>query len=473
MSIKNKLFLLFSMMIALITLLIYVFNEMYFEKYYFDIKKEKLLEVAENLKSRGPEFNLWKFERENNIKIDLLPFEFVDIEYSKSSEEERGEIKSLSENVGEYFYKRNRERFLKIEMLRLYTAYDSKRLLVIGTPVSSIKEHMEIMTNYHMKIILISFILGMILVRLLSDKITRPLIEIQEVAQKVSRFDFSKKIFRKSNDEIGNLGESINIMSDELEGNIQELNLSKEKLEAANKILLEDIEKERRIEELRKEFISNVSHELKTPIAVISNYTEGLREGVASDDETKDFYLDIIQEEASEMDKLVKSLLLLSQMERGYIDFKMKNLNMKEIIEKELSINSLIISKKNIDLNVELEEGCIFGDYDKISMVVRNLISNSIKYVTEKGQIWLKLNKVGGKLRFEIFNNCQVKEEELTKLWLPFFRLDKSRVRNSGTGLGLTLVKEILENHKYKFGIKKHENGLSFWFEGKEGSNVE
>jgi signal transduction histidine kinase len=456
-------------MIALITLLIYIFNEVYFEKYYFNIKKEQLLEVAEELKEKGPDFDLWKFERENNMKINLLPFEFTDIEFPRDSNLEKEKIKSLSKNVGEYFYKRDKERFLEIEVLRLYTAYDDKRLLIVGTPINSIKEPIEIMTNYHMKIILLTFILGMTLMKLFSNKITKPLIEIQEVAQRVSRFDFSKKIFRNSGDEIGNLGESINIMSDELENNIQELNIAKRKLETANRILLEDIEKERHIEEMRKEFISNVSHELKTPIAVISNYTEGLREGIAPDEDTRDFYLNIIQEEAMEMDKLVKSLLLLSQMERGYIDFKMKNFNMKEIINKELNINSLIIDKKGINLKAEIEDGYIFGDYDKISMVIRNLISNSIKYVTENGMIWLKLNKNNNNLRFEIFNNCMVKEEELEKLWLPFFRLDKSRVRNSGTGLGLTLVKEILENHNYKFGIEKHDDGLIFWFEGKEG----
>ncbi len=456
------------MIMLIITLSMYVFNEIHFEKYYFNIKKAKLLELAEYIKTAGYDLDLGRLEEENNVKIDLLPFDFIDPEFLMISNASREEIFSLSENNGSYFYKKNFERFFKVETLILFTAYDSKRLLAVGTPVDIMKEQMDMINNYHMKIIFTAFILGIILVKLFSGKITKPLIEIQELAHRVARFDFSKRFIKKSKDEISDLGESINIMSDSLENNILELSSAKEKLLEANKILLKDIEREKAIDEMRKEFISNVSHELKTPIAVISNYTEGLRAGIASDEKTKDLYLEIIQDEATEMDKLVKSLLFLSKMERGYDDFNMSTLDLKEMIEKEININSLLISKRSVTLKTEIDQGQIIGDHDKISMVIRNLVSNAVKYVTEKGSISVKLKKVNKNLRFEISNDCKVNEEDLEKLWIPFFRLDKSRTRDSGTGLGLTLVKEILNNHGYEFGVNKIEKGLVFWFEGRE-----
>ncbi len=452
----------------IITLSMYLFSELHFEKYYFNVKKDKLLELAEYIKTAGYDIDVGKLEEETGVRIDLLPFDFLEPELLRDSGTREEEVLELSENPGTYFYKRSIDRFFRVETLLLYTAYDSKRLLVVGVPTTFMREQMDIITAYHMKIIFIAFILGIILVKVFSGRITKPLIEIQNLAHRVARFDFSKRFIKKSNDEIGDLGESINMMSDSLESNILEINSAKEKLLEANKILLKDIEREKAIDQMRKEFISNVSHELKTPIAVISNYTEGLRDGIAPDEKTRNFYLEIIQDEVLEMDKLVKSLLFLSKMEQGYENFAMEDLDLKEIIEKEISINKLLMDKKSVILKSELEQGHILGDYDKISMVIRNLLSNAVKYVKDHGSIHIKLKKINKNLRFEIFNDCEIGEEELEKLWIPFFRLDKSRTRDSGTGLGLTIVKKILSNHGYKFGVEKVEKGLVFWFEGGE-----
>nr|WP_319205244.1 HAMP domain-containing sensor histidine kinase [uncultured Ilyobacter sp.] len=468
MSIKNKLFFLLSLIMLIITLSMYLFSEIHFEKYYFNVRKDKLLEVAEYVKTAGYDIDIGKIEEETGVRIDLFPFDFLEPELIMDSGTREEEILSLSKNPGTYFYKKSIDRFFQVETLILFTAYDNKRLLVVGVPTNFIKEQMDIITAYHMKIIFIAFILGIILVKLFSGRITKPLIEIQNLAHRVARFDFSKRFTKKSKDEIGDLGESINIMSDSLENNILEINSAKEKLLEANKILLKDIEREKAIDQMRKEFISNVSHELKTPIAVISNYTEGLRDGIAPDEKTRNFYLEIIQDEVLEMDKLVKSLLLLSKMEQGYEKLAMEELDLKEIIEKEISINKLLMDKKSIVLKSELENGQILGDHDKISMVIRNLISNAVKYVKDHGSIHIKLQKIDENMRFEIFNNCDIEKDELEKLWVPFFRLDKSRTRNGGTGLGLTIVKKILDNHGYKFGMEKVEEGLVFWFEGGE-----
>ncbi|ADO82487.1 sensor histidine kinase [Ilyobacter polytropus] len=468
MSIKNKLFFLLSLIMIIITLSLYLFSEIHFEKYYFNVKKDKLLEVSEYVKTSGYDIDIGKLEQETGVRVDLFPFDFIEPELLQDSGTKKEEILGLLKNPGTYFYKKSIDRFFRVETLVLFTAYDNKRLLVVGVPVNFIKEQMDIVTAYHLKIIFIAFILGIILVKVFSGRITKPLIEIQNLAHRVARFDFSKRFTKKSKDEIGDLGESINMMSESLESNILEINSAKEKLLEANKILLKDIEKEKAIDQMRKEFISNVSHELKTPIAVISNYTEGLRDGIAPDEKTRNFYLEIIQDEVLEMDKLVKSLLFLSKLERGYEDFAMEELDLKEIIEKEISINKLLMDKKSITLKSELENGQILGDHDKISMVIRNLISNAVKYVSDNGSIHIKLQKIDKNMRFEIFNNCDIEEDELEKLWVPFFRVDKSRTRDSGTGLGLTIVRKILSSHGYRYGVEKVEKGLLFWFEGGE-----
>lgn len=465
MKVRNKLFLLIGMVMGFVILFTHLFNEFYLEKYYFNVKKKRLYELTELVKDGGTKLELGKLEEENNVFIDLVPFELIEEGLVELSAYKGDEVLALREKPGDILYKTDKGEFFNDEKLMLFTAFDSKRLMIVSTPIRYIREPMEIITDYHMKIILLVTFVGLVISWFISVLITKPLVQIEEVAKRVSRLDFTKKFKGVFKDEIGSLGRSINEMSRQLEENIQELHGAKAQLEIANEKLQEDIERERKIDEMRKEFISNVSHELKTPIAIVSNYTEGLMDGIATDENTRNFYLEVIHDEAESMDRLVKNLLLLSKIERGYEELEQKDVPLKKVIEKELEKAGLMLDRNGFNLKCDIKDISFRGDPEKLSMVVRNFISNSLKYTPRGGEIVINLKAKDEKGRFEIYNTASVAEEVIEKLWTPFYREDKVRNREEGTGLGLAIVKGILEKHGFDFGAERHLNGIRFWFE--------
>ena len=232
-----------------------------------------------------------------------------------------------------------------------------------------------------------------------------------ETAKRVAKLDFSQEFKSYSKDEIGVLGENLNIMSAQLKDSIDKLH--------------EDIEKERKIDKMRKEFISSVSHELKTPIAIINNYCEGLKEGIASDRETAEFYLDVIMEETENMNKLVQSLLFLSRAERGFITFNSEKFNIEEIILNEVK-RAENLNTGNKKITLKIKEKYLYGDKEQLSAVVKNLIENSFKYVEPDGEIIIKVEN----RRFSVGNTSHISEKEIENVWLPFYRTDKARAEN-------------------------------------------
>ncbi len=465
MKVRNKLFLLIGMVIGFIILFTHLFNEIYLEKYYFNVKKKKLYEIAELIKDGESELELGKLEEENGVFVDLVPFQLIESKEITLPVYAGEGVLSLRDRSRDVLYKRDKGEFFNDEKLILLTAFDSKRLLAVSTSVRSIREPMEIITDYHIRIIILAAFIGLIISRFISVLITKPIVQIEKVAERVARLDFRKKIKGGNKDEIGNLGRSINEMSRQLEKNIQELHEAKFQLEAANEKLQEDIEREKKIDEMRKEFISNVSHELKTPIAVINNYAEALMEGIATDESTRKFYLEIIHDETESMNKLVKSLLLLSKLERGYEEVERKEILLKEVVEKELEKTGLLIDKNGLNLKCHMNDVYFKGDSEKLAMVIRNFISNSLKYTPKGGEVVIKLDKKDEKSRFEIYNTASVTNEVVERLWIPFYREDKVRKREEGTGLGLAIVKGILEKHGFDFGAEKYQDGIRFWFE--------
>ena len=445
-SIKNKLFFLIAAVITTIMFFMVAFNEVYFEKYFLRIKKNQLYYLANEIKNPRLLVDLSAVEEKNNIKIYIINERYLeDVDISISTEE----LKELAEKPEKCIFKLFDTSFSLDKELFLITSYNKSQILIISTPFSSVKEPVNIITSFHLKIVLLALLLGYILSIIVSRVITASIIDMGETAKRVAKLDFSKEFRAYSNDEIGILGENLNIMSAQLKDSIAKLQ--------------EDIERERKIDKLRKEFISNVSHELKTPIAIINNYCEGLKEGIADSKETSDFYLDVIMEETENMDRLVKSLLFLSRAERGFLTFNSQKFNIENII-KVIVKRIEEINPTNINLHLEIKDKYFFGDKEQLTTVIKNLIENSFKYVENKGEIIIKVEKN----KFSIANTSNISEEEIRNVWLPFYRIDKARDRKVGTGLGLAIVKQILENHKLNFGVYKNNGKIIFWFEGEE-----
>jgi signal transduction histidine kinase len=340
-------------------------------------------------------------------------------------------------------------------------------ILVIESPVSSIKESVEIAKSFHIYIGIISLIIGTLIAFIFSRIFTKPIIELNNVAKTMAKLDFSKKYVIKNKDEIGQLGETINYLSDKLDISITELNM-------ANKKLKEDIERERQLEKLRKEFVSSVSHELKTPIALIQGYGEGLKDSVIEDAESKNFYCDVIIDEAKQMDKLVKDLLNLSQLESGQYHLQKEGFNIYDLAKKNIDKFKPILMEKNINLKIDSDskDVNVYADITRIEQVLVNFINNAINHVDDRKAIGINIKDHIQRVRVEIINTGKaIPEDEMDKIWDSFYKVDKSRTRKyGGTGLGLSIVKGILKLHEGSFGVSNVDGGVKFWFDMDKGN---
>ena len=283
----------------------------------------------------------------------------------------------------------------------------------------------------------------------------------------MSKLDFSKKYkTTDADDEINNLGRSINKMSDTLEKTIKQLRASNIELE-------KDIEEKSKIDEMRKSFISDVSHELKTPIALIQGYSEGLLENINTDEENRKFYAEVILDETNKMDRLVKQLLELMKLEYGKREFNNTTFNIVEVEKEVVRKTKMMFEEKNVDIKFNQDEEInVFADDFYIEQVITNYITNAIKNVKEiDGKRLIKIsNEVNiekNKVRVKVFNTGDnISEENLARIWKRFYKADESRNRNGGgTGIGLAFVKAIMNNYNNDYGVINKKNGVEFYFD--------
>ena len=289
---------------------------------------------------------------------------------------------------------------------------------------------------------------------------SRPLIAMAGLADRMSELDFSTKYQGGSTDEIGQLGQSLNRLSAYLEQTIRELRQSNEQL-------AQEIKEKERIDNMRQEFIVNVSHELKTPIALIQGYAEGLTAGVADDPEDRKYYCDTIADEADHMNKLVMQLLNLSRLELGAEQTYSEDIDLHELCAEAVRKTAVLCESRG--LTVEYDDTCITvrTDGDLLDQVLMNYLSNAIRYTVDGGKIKISAKQTGDCVRLTEFNEGDgLPEEELPKIWEKFYRTDRARTREAGgTGIGLSLVRAIADTLHGSCGVENVEGGIVFWFE--------
>ena len=239
-------------------------------------------------------------------------------------------------------------------------------------------------------------------------------------------------------------------------------------LKIANNELKRDIQKKEEIDDMRKEFLSNVSHELKTPLALISGYAEGLREAVNDDEESRNFYCDVIMDETDKMNRMVMKLLSLNKLEFGNDVVEMGRFDLTEVISGVISSSALLAQKNNVTLQFDYDKPVyVSGDMFKIEEVVTNYISNAINHCIRGEIITVKYIMTDKLVRVSVFNPGEViPKESLDKIWTKFYKVDKARTREyGGSGIGLSIVKAIMESHHRAYGVVNHDDGVEFWFE--------
>lgn len=481
-SVRFKLFFTMCVVILVIILSLVLINSIVLENFYIYSKTATIKQVYQKVNDYyntentnvDLETELKKIAYKNNFDIliktdtNLIIFtsdrEFLSSTYILKDINEI-KSKSIEENETKINVKVTTDEVNNVSYMFLTGILDNGYVLYIRMPISPIEESVKISNTVLLMIGGITLVVAGIIASFISRKFTNPILQLNDIANKMAKLDFSKKYrITDTEDEINELGRSINTMSDKLEATIKELQKNNIELE-------KDIEEKSKIDEMRKQFISDVSHELKTPIALIQGYAEGLIENVNSDEESRKFYAEVILDETNKMDKLVKQLLELMKLEYGKREFDNEKFNINELINEVLRKCSVMINEKNIKVYFENKEPIyVYADEFYMDQIITNYLTNAIKHAEEvekEIKIEIKVEKVSNKIRVSVFNTGEnIPEEDLQRIWGRFYKLDSSRNRqDGGSGIGLALVKAIMNNYQNEYGVKNKKNGVEFYFD--------
>lgn len=367
-------------------------------------------------------------------------------------------------STDEYMIMRQTDPRLQSEYLVLWGQLDNSGSFVyMRSALESIRESARITNQFFIIVGLFGMAVGSVIIFFISRTISKPMKELKDVSKSMADLKFEVKYEPKQQDstEVAELGEHMNFLSHTLETTISNLKV-------ANNELQKDIEKKEQIDEMRKEFLSNVSHELKTPIALIQGYAEGLKENINEDPESKNFYCDVIIDEADKMNRMVKKLLTLNQLEFGNDMVEMTRFNITEMIEGMVQTNQLLVQQAGVSIQfAEKEPVFVWGDEFKVEEVLTNYLSNALHHVEGEKRIEISFEQKEDVLRIKVFNTGNpIPEDELDKIWVKFYKVDKARTREyGGSGIGLSIVKAIMESMNQKCGVNNLKNGVEFWLE--------
>lgn len=385
-----------------------------------------------------------------------------------SNAQDRGPANYSNANINPRQLPPSRDRQRRLECFGVLS--DGETFFYMESPVEAIKEATTFFNGLLLKVFIIAIIVGSIVVYLISAKISKPIKDLANVSKKMTELDFSAKYDNKYNrkDEIGILGDSMNDLSSKLEDTI-------ENLKDANAKLTEDIHRKEKLDIMRQEFVANVSHELKTPIAIISGYAEGLVSGIADSKEDRDYYCEVIMDETGKMNKIVRQLLNLSSIEKGNEEIELEDINLANLVSGLINSLGAMTKEKNLNIKVDIDSDIIIkSDELKADEVIRNYLTNAINHVDENKLIKVYTENISGdKIRLCVYNSGAILSNENLKLiWEKFYKVDKAHTRSyGGSGLGLSIVKSIsiqlgTECGAYNIvGNKDLKDGICFYFD--------
>ncbi|MDO4266921.1 MAG: HAMP domain-containing sensor histidine kinase [Eubacteriales bacterium] len=337
---------------------------------------------------------------------------------------------------------------------------DNKTLFIMSMPLDSVRESVGLSSRFITYVGLAVLVLGSILMYFVTNQVTKPILKLASLSEEMSRLNFNVRYEADAQDETGVLGRSMNTLSERLKETIGAL-------KEANIQLQHDIEEKVQIDEMRKEFIANVSHELKTPIALIQGYAEGLTEGMCEDEESRNYYCEVIMDEANKMNRMVKQLLTLSALEFGRDTPVMEVFSIGELIRDLVNSSAILIQQHEASVTVDVpEEVWVLGDEFKIEEVLTNYLTNAMNHLDGERQIKITAARERDTVTVSVYNTgSPIPEEDIPNLWTKFFKVDKARTRAyGGSGIGLSIVKAIMDAHHQRCGAANTEDGVVFWF---------
>lgn len=488
-SLKGQITVTFIGLLLLSILAIFIINGLFLESYYVSKKTDVLLEARDMLSrldidalvnndgtAEEISSDIIKQGTQNNLSLVVINADnskyicWPDNEdqlrsklffgYASDLDTDKGNGRILEETE-DYVLQKIHDRFTGMDYVECWGRFENGNYFLVRSPLESIRESAAISNKFSFFVGIVIIIVSGIMISAVTRRITRPISELTELSQKMSNLDFEARYTSHSNNEIDVLGDNFNKMSSQLESTVSEL-------KSANNKLQQDIADKVKIDEMRKEFLDNVSHELKTPIALVQGYAEGLKENISDDPESMEFYCDVIIDEAAKMNKMVRNLLTLNQLESGRDAAVMERFDLTALIRGVLSTMDIMIQQKEAKILFAGKEPVyVWADEFKTEEVVTNYVSNALNHLEGEREIEIKVLKEGDdRVRVTVFNTGKpIPEADLPNLWNKFYKVDKARTREyGGSGIGLSIVKAIMEGMNQQYGVENFDNGVEFWF---------
>lgn len=452
------------------------------EPYYMNRKQRTLTQAHDQLELRlqkdgtvteDTKIYLRQIKEKYNIEIFLWD-SAQNVLYSSSNAEAlqngnnlwsyilgRQQTVQLLKSTADYQINKIYDGKLESYYMEMFSSFSGGSFSIMRVPLQSIQETVRLVDQFFLYIAIGIAVIGIVAAWFLTKNMAAPILHLSSVAERMADLDFTARYTGGDNKEIEMLGQSMNHMSEQLEKTISEL-------KTANLELKRDIEQKTKIDEMRREFLSNVSHELKTPIALVQGYAEGLKEGINDDPESMEWYCDVIIDEASKMNNMVRKLLTLNQIEAGREQLTMEHFDLISMIEGVLNSYRLMVEQKEAKVELHSPESLyIWADEYMAEEVIRNYIGNALNHLEGEKKICITVEKLENRARVQVRNTGKnISEEDLERIWDKFYKVDKARTREyGGSGIGLSIVKAVMESLGGSYSVRNEEDGVSFFCE--------
>lgn len=451
-SLINKIWIYLIIFSSLIISFLWIFQVLFLDTYYEYVKTKEVKEVANKIIKNYNEENfkelLDNYSFKENMCIEII---YKNIEIYSSNNLNRGCIGVNPKNINVINDKINFQNSNQINKLFKYTNKEFNNKIVmygiklsnnlyvyINSPVEILSSTTNILSRQLIYVTILVIILSLIISYFISKIISKPIVKINEQAKKMADGDYKTKFEIEENIE-------------ELNELVFTLNETKEKLE--------------KTDEIRRELLANISHDLKTPLTMIKAYAEMIKDISYNDEEKTYEHLDTIISETDRLNLLVNDILDLSKMQSNTEELNIEKININQLIQ---NIIKRFEYDKKINIIYDGIDAFIYIDKKKIEQVMYNLISNAINYVGNDNQIIIKLSKNKTKYKIEVIDHGKgINENDIKHIWDKYYKIDRTHNRNNiGTGLGLSIVKNILEKHNFDYGVISNKNkGTTFYFE--------
>lgn len=480
-SVKRQMITVFLGLLVSLIAVLFIINVRFLEPYYIGNKKTQFIEMYHMLNQAVEKGSLDNTDKSGELvflaeksNISFLVQDSSGVFYTNVHDQEQLKNQLLGyrlnqaqktgkvlESTDHYQITQSWSPWNQTDYVEMWGSLDDGSQFLLRSPLEGIKESAKISNRFLLSIGSVLILVGIISVWFFSKRLTDPILELALLSDRMADLDFEAKYTSGGCDEIGELGANFNRMSEKLESTICEL-------KCANNRLKEDIEQKEKLEKMRNEFLGNVSHELKTPIALIQGYAEGLKEGVNDDPRDREFYCDVIMDEAAKMNQMVRNLLTLNQLEFGDEDIVFERFDLTELIRGILQSMEILAEQEGIRVIFRQEQKVyVWADEFKVEQVVRNYVSNAFHHVDKEKVVEVRIRTEENKARVTVFNTgAPIAEEDVGHIWEKFYKADKAHTREyGGNGIGLSIVKAIMESFHQKYGVNNYDNGVEFWFE--------